>query len=62
MYEYRTILPTEEEYMEVEEWLNNLDESGWEFVACPNEFRISGKNYLRAGWIFRRPKSNKEKK
>ena len=68
MYEYKVTQPMipPDEYRsstgpimdgrEMEWWLNNMDEKGWEFVGFGEKHWKGAEPFTQTWWIFRKPK------
>lgn len=40
---------------EMEDWLNTMDETGWEFMGFGQKRWTGPESYFQTWWIFRRP-------
>ena len=40
---------------DMEKWLNDMDERGWEFVGFGQKHWKSSEPFIQTWWVFRRP-------
>jgi len=63
MYEYKVESPVRVnsrnaspimEDIDIEDWLNNMDQKGWEFVGTGQKHWVGENGFVQTWWVFRK--------
>lgn len=47
------------DYKQMEDWLNEMDEQGWEFVGYGQKHWVGRHPFVQGWWVFRRLRENR---